>query len=287
MEQQRTEEWFKARSEKVTGSSVGAILGRSPFMKRKDVMRNMVREYHGYPSEFTGNIATNYGTHNEPIALADYELKYNTKIELTGFHAYEDWLGASPDGLIGDDGLIEIKCPYSLRDKTPVEFKSIDYQTHYWLQIQIQLFVTGREWCHFYQWSAHGEMLETVRFNPLAIDKYLPELRAFYDKYLLEREAPACLKYLEDKRQQLQCEGQVDRYLMISEQIKELEAEKKRLLAEIVTLAGGKDSEIAGHKLTQVHRDGAISYAKAIKELLPDADLTKYQSAPSSYWRLS
>ena len=80
MEQQRTEEWFEKRKGRITGSNVGAILGRSPFMKRKDVMRNMVREYHGYPSEFTGNIATNYGTHNEPIALADYELKYFKKI---------------------------------------------------------------------------------------------------------------------------------------------------------------------------------------------------------------
>lgn len=287
MEQQRTEEWFEKRKGRITGSNVGAILGRSPFMKRKDVMRNMVREYHGYPSEFTGNIVTNYGTHNEPIALADYELKYNTKIELTGFHTFEDWLGASPDGLISDNGLIEIKCPYGQRDKNPPEFKSIDYQTHYWMQIQIQLLVTGREWCHFYQWSAHGEMLETVWFNPLAIDKFLPELREFYEEYLIEREQPNCMKYLEEKRQQLQCESMLELYLAATEEIKKLEATRKDILAEIVTLAGEKDSEIAGHKLTKVIRAGSISYAKAIKELLPDADLTKYQSPPGSYWRLS
>jgi len=155
MEQQRTEEWFEKRKNRVTGSNVGAILGLSPFMKREDVMRDMVRQYHNASSEFTGNPATNYGTYNEPNALADYELKFDKKVELTGFHTYEDWLGASPDGLIDTDGLIEIKCPYGLRDKNPPEFKSIDYQTHYWLQIQIQLLVTGRQWCHFYQWSAH------------------------------------------------------------------------------------------------------------------------------------
>ena len=287
MEQQRTEEWFKKRAGRVTGSSVGAILGLSPFMKQEDVMRNMVRQYHGYPSEFKGNTATSYGTYNEPNALADYELQFDTKVIETGFHTFEEWLGASPDGLIGDNGLIEIKCPYGQRDKNPPEFKSIDYQTHYWLQIQIQLFVTGREWCHFYQWSAHGEMHETVWFNPLAIDKFLPELKEFYDKYLVEREAPACLKYLEDKRQQVRCEGQVDRYLMIAEQIKELEAEKKRLLDEIVKLADGKDSEINGHKLTKVTKAGSISYAKAVKELLPDVDLTDYTGDPVSYWRLT
>jgi putative phage-type endonuclease len=285
--EQRTEEWFKARSEKVTGSSVGAILGMSPFMKPEDVMRNMVREYHNYPSEFKGNVATDYGTYHESLAIMDYVQSTDNIVVPTGFHTYEEWLGASPDGLIDEDGLIEVKCPYGQRDKNPPEFKSIDYQTHYWMQIQIQLLVTGREWCHFYQWSAHGEMLETVRFNPLAIDKYLPELRAFYDKYLLEREAPACLKYLEDKRQQLQCEAMLELYLAATEEIKKLEATRKDILAEIVTLAGEKDSEIAGHKLTKVIRAGSISYAKAVKDLMPDADLSEYTGEPSSYWRLT
>jgi putative phage-type endonuclease len=287
MEQQRTEEWFKKRAGRVTGSSVGAILGMSPFMKPEDVMRNMVRQYHNAPSEFTGNVATNYGTYNEPNALADYELQFDTKVIETGFHTFEDWLGASPDGLIGDNGLIEIKCPYGQRDKNPPEFKSIDYQTHYWLQIQIQLFVTNRQWCYFYQWSAHGYMLEEVAFNDLAIEEYLPKLKQFYNEYLIERELPQAQKYLDDKRQQVRCGGQVDRYLMIAEQIKELEAEKKRLLDEIVKLADGKDSEINGHKLTKVTKAGSISYAKAIKELLPDADLTGYTGDPVSYWRLS
>lgn len=286
MEQQRTEAWYKKRNGRVTGSSVGAILGLSPFMKREDVMRNMVRQYHGYPSEFTGNAATNYGTYNEPNALADYELKFNRKVELTGFHIYEDWLGASPDGLIGNDGLIEIKCPYSLRDKNPPEFKSIDYQTHYWAQIQIQLLVTGRQWCHFYQWSAHGYMLETVQFNQLAINEYLPKLESFYEEFLVEREFPHAQKHLDDKRQQVRCEGQVDRYLEITKQIKDLETEKKRLLDEIVKLADGKDSEINGHKLTKVTKAGSISYAKVVKDLLPDADLTEYTGDPVSYWLL-
>ena len=287
MEQQRTEAWHKKRAGRVTGSNVGAILGLSPFMKREDVMRNMVRQYHNAPSEFTGNVATSYGTYNEPNALADYELKFDKKVELTGFHTYEDWLGASPDGLIGNDGLIEIKCPYGLRDKNPPEFKSIDYQSHYWMQIQIQLFVTGRQWCHFYQWSAYGYMLETVQFNPLVIEEYLPKLKDFYNEYLVELELPQAQKYLEDKRQQVRCEGQVERYLMIAGQIKELEAEKKRLLDEIVKLADGKDSEINGHKLTKVTKAGSISYAKAVKELLPDADLTEYTGDPVSYWRLT
>ena len=284
--EQRTEEWFTARKNRVTGSSVGAILSMSPFMKPEDMMRNMVREYHNYPSEFKGNVATDYGTYHESLAIMDYVQSTNNIVVPTGFHTFEDWLGASPDGLIGDDGLIEIKCPYSLRDKNPPEFKSIDYQTHYWMQIQIQLLVTGSQWCHFYQWSAYGYMLETVQFNQLAIEEYLPKLKDFYNEYLVERELPQAQKYLDEKRQQVRCEGQVERYLMIAEQIKELEAEKKRLLDEIVKLADGKDSEINGHKLTKVTKAGSISYAKAVKELLPDADLTEYTGDPVSYWLL-
>ena len=130
-------------------------------------------------------------------------------------------------------------------------------------------------------------MLETVQFNQLAIEEYLPKLKDFYNEYLVERELPQAQKYLDDKRQQVRCEGQVDRYLMIAEQIKELEAEKKRLLDEIVKLADGKDSEINGHKLTKVTKTGSISYAKAVKELLPDVDLTDYTGDPVSYWRLT
>ena len=287
MEQQRTEEWFEKRRGRITGSNVGAILGLSKFMKPEDVMRNMVRDWHNYPTEFKGNVATDYGTYNEPIAITDYEQETKNTVIATGFHEYDTWLGASPDGLVDEDGLIEVKCPYGMRDKNPTEFISIDYQTGYFSQVQMQLHVTNRQWCHFYQWSAHGYMIEKVWYNPLYIDNILPKLEVFYEKFLIEREAPACLKYLEDKRQQLNCEAMVELYLEVSKQIKEFEVEKKRILDEIIKLADGKDSEINGHKLTKVHRDGAISYAKAIKELLPDADLTKYTGEPSSYWRLS
>ena len=287
MEQQRTQEWFEKRRGRITGSNVGAILGLSKFMKPEDVMRNMVRDWHNYPTEFKGNVATDYGTYNEPIAITDYEQETKNTVRATGFHEYDTWLGASPDGLVDEDGLIEVKCPYGMRDKNPTEFISIDYQTGYFSQVQMQLHVTNRQWCHFYQWSAHGYMIEKVWYNPLYIDNILPKLEVFYEKFLIEREAPACLKYLEDKRQQLNCEAMVELYLEVSKQIKEFEVEKKRILDEIIKLADGKDSEINGHKLTKVHREGAISYAKAVKDLLPDADLSEYQSEPSSYWRLS
>ena len=70
MEVQRSKEWFEKRKGLITGSSVGAILGVNPWRTPADVMRSMVREYHGAESEFKGNIATEYGTLKQlPISL--------------------------------------------------------------------------------------------------------------------------------------------------------------------------------------------------------------------------
>ena len=55
----------------------------------------------------------------------------------------------------------------------------------------------------------------------------------------------------------------------------------------MVVLSDGKDSEIDGHKLTHVTREGAVSYAKAFKDLMPDVDLSAYKGKSTSYWRLS
>ena len=56
--------------------------------------------------------------------------------------------------------------------------------------------------------------------------------------------------------------------------------------AQNAELSKGQNSIIHGRKLTQVKRDGSISYAKAIKDLLPDADLTKYKGQPTTFWKL-
>ena len=63
--QQQSPEWFQARKGRVTGSMVGAILDIAPYMTRDQALRSMVRAYHGAPSEFTGNVATEYGNKNE------------------------------------------------------------------------------------------------------------------------------------------------------------------------------------------------------------------------------
>lgn len=105
-------------------------------------MRAMVRAYHGAEREFTGNVATEYGTAMEPEAIEAFEFATGLKVEKAPFVPYDDWLGASPDGYVGNDELIEVKCPFGLRKDEMAQFKSIHDQPHYYAQIQIQLYVT-------------------------------------------------------------------------------------------------------------------------------------------------
>lgn len=288
MIEQRTPEWFAARRGKITASSVGAILGLSPHMTRDDVMRNMVREWHGVEREFKGNVATEYGTHHESLARMDYQLETGRTIIDAGFYEYKDWLGASPDGFV-DDGLIEIKCPFDQRDKTPPSFKTATEQPHYYAQMQVQMFVCDKKWCDFYQWSQNGAQLERVALDYDWLQQNMIALLDFFEEYLKERENNA-QKHLQDKRTTNNDNStayRVEYYFELKAQITELESLAKGVLEQIVKDCGEKDSDICGHKLTKVVKSGTVSYSKAIKDLLPDADLTPYTGKPSEYWRLS
>lgn len=184
--EQRTKEWFDARRNRVTASLVGAILGVAPYMSRENAMRRMVRDYHGAPSEFTGNVATEWGTYNEAGARFDFELETGISVRECVFFMRDDWAGASPDGLIGEDSLLEIKCPFGIRNDENPKFKTLDDLPHYFAQVQFQLWVTGRREAYFWQWSPKKTHLEVVLYSQNWIDKNIPLLRAFYDEYLLE-----------------------------------------------------------------------------------------------------
>lgn len=161
---QGTPEWLKARVGKITGSRVGAILGKSPFTSRKKVMREMADEMLGNFHDFDAP-PLRYGRDNEPVAAKLYEFLYagTDTVSETGFWEKGD-LGASPDRLVGDDGLVEIKCPYGKRDDVAPEYVSIfdASMKHYYHQVQMQLHVTNRHWCDFFQWSEHGQLNERV-----------------------------------------------------------------------------------------------------------------------------
>ena len=283
--EQRSLAWFEARAGRITASVVGAILGNAPYATRDDIMRRLVRAYHGAPEEFEGNIATEYGTRNEAGALTEYIMETGNEVEQIGFVNYEHWAGCSPDGLIGEDGGLEIKCPFGLRkDEEPV-FKPLKEQRHYYDQIQFSLWVTGRKWWDFYQWSPNGTMLERVEVDEMWQGFALPTLRQFHAEYVDERKTPDV--HLEPKRPIIdtpEAHRIIAEYDQICEALDRAEERKKELIADMVKIAGAKNVVFAGRKLTKTEKAGAIAYAKAVKALLPDADLEPYRGKPSSYW---
>jgi len=289
MIEQRTPEWHEQRKGRVTASLVGAILGVAPYMTRGDAMRVMVREAIGAEREFQGNVATEYGTYNESGALFDYTLETLHTVTKAPFVPYEDWLGCSPDGFVGDRGLVEVKCPYGLRkEPAPVPFKSIDEQPHYYAQMQVQMLVTGRDWCHFWQWSPSGTKLEVVKADQNWLDDNLPRLRQFHAEYL-DEVANNADDHLAPKRQEIdtpEAARMVGEWDDINEQLERLAERKKDLLADMVKLAGEKNSTIAGRRLTFTERAGSVAYAKVVKEHLPQLDLEPYRGKPSKFWQV-
>jgi putative phage-type endonuclease len=284
--EQRSQEWFAARKGRITGSMVGAVLGLDPNTSRDEAMRRMVRAYQGLPSEFVGNIATSWGTNHEEEAREAFEYDQSVNAAPASFvvHPTLPWLGASPDGYVRDYALLEIKCPFGLRDKSkPVPFKSIKDQPHYYAQMQIQMFCTDKIACYFWQWTPNDHVLEIVDFDPIWIEANLPKLEEFYQEFLaicddgleetLDLDTPILRQRLAE-------------YDDLAKQIAEAEARRKEILNALVFETAGQDAVICGRKLTKVEKAGSISYAKAIKILAPGANLEMWRGEPSTYWSL-
>ena len=287
--EQRSEEWYAARKGRVTASMAGAIMGVAPYQTRAQALRRMVRDACGAEPEFTGNIATDYGTYNEAGALIDYRLETGDDVRAVGFIAFEDWAGCSPDGLIGNDGGLEIKCPFGKRKDVDPVFKTLADQPHYYAQVQFSLYVTGRDWWNFYQWApAKSAQIEVILPDHKWRDENLPKLRQFYAEFLDAMNDPA--EYLAPAR--VEIDG-MEASKMLAEYDEMAEAEdrakdrKREIMEELTRMAGGRDALVCGRKLTQVKREGAVSYAKAIANYAPDADLEPFRGKGSSSWRLT
>ena len=142
--QQGSPEWLEARKGKLTASNVGAALGLCSWTSRKVAYARAMGT-----DTFEGNEATRWGTANEPNALLAYNAHTGNLVEPTGLHVHEStpWLAGSPDGLVGTEGIVEAKCPYW--NKTPHQ----SIPLYYYLQINLCLECTNREWCDFISWT--------------------------------------------------------------------------------------------------------------------------------------
>ena len=151
--QQGTDEWHQLRLGKVTASRVADILaktktGASASRQNYLIELALQRATKVIEPSYT-NSAMEWGTATEPQARVAYEVASHNFVDQIAFvdHPTIEWFGCSPDGLVGDEGLIEIKCPNSA---THWEYyKSKEPPKKYWIQMQAQMAVTGRKWCDF------------------------------------------------------------------------------------------------------------------------------------------
>lgn len=150
---QGTPEWFAARLGKVTGSRVADLMAKTKSgysASRANYMAELICErLTGQQGERFTNAAMAWGTETEPQARAAYEFLTDREVVETGLvlHPSVPDFGASPDGLVGIDGLLEIKCPNTATHIETLLSEAVPGK--YMTQMQAQMACTGRAWCDF------------------------------------------------------------------------------------------------------------------------------------------
>jgi putative phage-type endonuclease len=167
--EQRSPEWWELRKKRMTASHAQAIgnIGKG----LESYVLQLMQEYYSYgdPNRYSG-IHTERGRELEDSAVFVYESTTEKQVTPVGFVIHNEHVGCSPDGLCGEDGMVEIKCP---DDKE--YFRLLlggDIKPEYVWQIQMQLLVCERSWCDF------------VAFNPnydkeIIITRVLPDHNKF------------------------------------------------------------------------------------------------------------
>lgn len=143
--EQKSPEWFAVRKGKMTASNATAIGNCGKGLITYIV--SMMAEYFssGEKEQFTSK-DTERGNELEPIARNIYEFENNVTVDEVGFIEHNEFVGASPDGLVGEDGGTEIKCVNDLNYFRYLLNGSDEIDTSYIWQIQMNLLITGRKW---------------------------------------------------------------------------------------------------------------------------------------------
>ena len=189
---QGSEEWHSARLGKVTASKLIDVLtkgkGEAESLTRAKYRMDLACEMlSSTRAESFTNDAMARGTELEPIARMFYEVKFNLAVKEVGFinHPTVPMSGASPDGLVGDDGLIEIKCPNKNTHGNTI--LTGDIPAKYMSQMQWQMACTGRQWCDY------------VSFCPeMLFDLQMYVKRVPRDDEFIAKAEVAVVKFLEE-----------------------------------------------------------------------------------------
>jgi putative phage-type endonuclease len=200
--EQRTEEWFAARLGKATASRIADITAKTKSgygASRANYMAELICErLTGMQGASYTNAAMLWGVEKEPEARSVYESSVGALVVETGFTPHKTILmsGASPDGLVDDDGLIEIKCPNTATHIDTLLSDAVP--SKYIIQMQWQMACTGRKWCDFLSYDPR--LSENMRLFVKRVhrdDAFIAELEREVMRFLVELEYK--LAQLKDK----------------------------------------------------------------------------------------
>ena len=178
---QQTEAWYKAKAGVPSASSFNKIItskGEKSTQTKKYMYRLAGEKITGMTEETYQSAAMQRGCELEDEARTFYEMTYGKEVKQVGFCIEEGLGGCSPDGLVDEDGQIEIKCPsmavhvgYLLDAKLPTE---------YFQQVQGQLLITGRKYCDFISYfPAIKPFIIRVKRDEVFLKRLEVELKVF------------------------------------------------------------------------------------------------------------
>lgn len=150
---QGSDEWKAARCGKFTASRIADLMATTKSgyaASRKNYLAELLIErMTGEPTEHFVSKEMQWGTEHEPEARTIYEFQTDSIVQEVGFvmHQVYDFAGASPDGLIGSDGALEIKCPNSATHIETLKTGKVPHR--YYAQMQWVMECAEREWCDF------------------------------------------------------------------------------------------------------------------------------------------
>ena len=153
MIEQGTDAWLQLRLGKVTASRVADIMAKTKTgvsaSRGNYLIELALQRVTGNIEPMYTNDAMQHGIDEEPYARVAYEVKTGNFVDQIAFveHPTIEWFGCSPDGLVGNDGLIEIKCPNSATHWATI--KDGKPPNKYVIQMQTQMACTNRQWCDF------------------------------------------------------------------------------------------------------------------------------------------
>jgi len=189
--EQRTDEWFKARLGKVTASKVSDVLAKiksgEAAVRRNYKMQLATERLTNQKTDTYINQAMQDGIDREDTAREIYEIVRDIKVEQVGFidHPTIKMAGASPDGLLPDNGVLEIKCPIETTHTTNLLERKLP--SRYISQVQWQIACTGAEYANFVSYNPNFEPKLQLMFIEVERDnEYIEMLEEEVSTFLLE-----------------------------------------------------------------------------------------------------